>query len=145
MTLTLTTGAFRALPGDQHAAVTDWLATFAVDHLGYPDCVTHVAVEPDGHVLIRVKEWDRSKGGGIRLDVDGRPFTVTRADGSWSDGIERPELGFVPDGACLESTFESVLDGPLPTLVAQAFGLVDFEVGFTASQLDDDLAAMLDA
>ena len=121
MTLTLTTPQFRALPADQHAAVTDWLRTFAVDHLGYPECVTHVEVHDDGLVRIRVKEWDRSRNGGIRLDNDGRPFTITREHGSWSDGIERPELGYVPDGACLESTFESVLDEPLPALVLAAF------------------------
>lgn len=121
---TLTTPEFRALPPDQHQAVTDWLRTFRVDHLGYPECVTHVTVETDGHVLIRVKEWDRSAGGGVRLGLDGKPFTITREHGSWSDGIERPDLGPVPDGACLESTFESVLDEPLPPLVAAAFGAV---------------------
>ena len=128
MTLTLTTQAFRSLPADQHDAVTDWLRTFAVDHLGYPECVTHVEVHDDGLVRIRVKEWDRSAGGGIRLDAAGRPFTITRANGSWSDGIERPELGYVPDGACLESTFESVLDELLPPLVAEAFGVVSADV-----------------
>ena len=122
--LILTTGRFRALPADQHQAVTAWLRTFTVDHLAYPDCVTHVEVHDDGLVRIRVKEWDRSKGGGIRLDIDGRPFTVTMENGSWSDGIERPELGPVPDGAVLESTFESAVDEPLPPLVAAAFGLV---------------------
>ena len=71
-----------------------------------------------------MKEWDRSRGGGIRLGEDGRPFTVTMAAGSWSDGIERPELGYVPDGAVLESTFESALDEDLPPLVAVAFGAV---------------------
>ena len=124
MTLTLTTGEFRHLPANQHQAVTDWLTTFGVDHLGYPACVTHVSVEADGHVLIRVKEWDRSRGGGIRLGEDAKPFTVTMSEGSWSDGVERPELGSVPDGACLESTFESLLDEPLPPLVAAAFGAV---------------------
>ncbi len=122
--LTLTTPAFRALPPDRHAAVMDWLRTYHVDHLGYPECVTHVAVHDDGLVEIRVKEWDRSAGGGIRLGPDGKPYTITREHGSWTDGIERPELGPVPDGACLESTFESVLDGPLPPLVAAAFGAV---------------------
>ena len=122
--LTLTTGQFRALPADQFEAVTGWLRSFTVDHLGYPECVTHVTVEPDGRVLIRVKEWDRSRGGGIRLDGQGRPFTVTFSRGSWSDGVERPELGWCPEGACLESTFESCLDEPLPALVAAAFGAV---------------------
>ncbi len=124
MTLTLTVNQFRDLPPDQHQAVTDWLNTFTVDHLDYPACVTHVEVHPDGLVRVRVKEWDRSRGGGIRLGEDGRPFTVTMAGGSWSDGIERPELGYVPDGAVLESTFESALDEDLPPLVAVAFGAV---------------------
>ena len=122
--LTLTTPAFRALPPDQHAAVMAWLRTYHVDHLGYPECVTHVAIHDDDRVEIRVKEWDRSAGGGVRLGPDGKPYTITREHGSWTDGIERPELGPVPDGACLESTFESVLDGPLPPLVAVAFGAV---------------------
>lgn len=122
---TLTIGQFRALPADQHQAVTDWLNTFTVDHLAYPDCVTHVEVHPDGLVRIRVKEWDRSKGGGILLGDDGKPFSITREHGSWTDGIERPELGPVPDGAVLEATFESCLDDDLPRLVAEAFGIID--------------------
>lgn len=120
----LTISQYRRLPADQRQAVEAWLHTFRVDHLAYPDCVTHVEVHDDGLVRIRVKEWDRSAGGGIRLAPDGKPYAVTMAAGSWSDGIERPELGYVPDGAVLESTFESVLDGPLPPLVADAFGAV---------------------
>lgn len=121
---TLTIGQYRSLPADQHQAVEAWLRTFTVDHLAYPDCVTHVEVHPDGLVRIRVKEWDRSRSGGIRLAPDGKPYAVTMSQGSWSDGIERPELGYVPDGAVLESTFESVLDEPLAPLVAAAFGAV---------------------
>lgn len=124
MTLTLGIVDARNLPHDQHQAVMDWLRTYTVDHLCYPDCVTRVTIDDDHKVSIRVKEWDRSAGGAIRLSAEGKPYTVTMANGSWTDGIERPELGFVPDGACLESTFESVLDGPLPPLVAEAFGAV---------------------
>lgn len=122
---TLNISQFRNLPPDQHQAVDTWLRTFTVDHLAYPDCVTHVEVHDDGLVRIRVKEWDRSRSGGILLDpATSKPYAVTMAGGSWSDGVERPELGFVPDGAVLESTFESVLDEPLPPLVAAAFGAV---------------------
>ena len=123
---TLTIAGFRDLDPAHHQAVVDWLNTFTVDHLCYPDCVTHVEVHADGLVRIRVKEWDRSKGGGIHLDpATGKPYSITRENGSWSDGIERPELGYVPDGAVLESTFESVLDEPLPRRVAEAFGIID--------------------
>lgn len=125
--LTLTIVQYGALPHRQQVAVETWLRTFTVDHLCYPDCVTHVEVHDDGLVNIRVKEWDRSKGGGIRLDDDGKPFAVTMDAGSWTDGVERPDLGFVPDGACLESTFQSVLDEPLPPLVAEAFGAVSVD------------------
>lgn len=124
MTHTLTISQYRRLPADQRQAVEAWLRTFTVDHLAYPDCVTHVEIHDDGLVRIRVKEWDRSAGGGIRLAPDGKPYAVTMAAGSWSDGVERPELGCVPDGAVLESTFESVLDEPLRPLVAEAFGAV---------------------
>ncbi len=122
---TLTIAGFHALDHAHHQAVVAWLNTFTVDHLAYPECVTHVEIHDDGLVRIRVKEWDRSAGGGIRLGTDGRPFTITREHGSWSDGIERPELGYVPDGACLESTFESCIDDVLPRLVAEAFGMID--------------------
>lgn len=125
--ISLTISQFRALPLDQHRAVEAWLRTFTVDHLAYPDCVTHVEVAADGLVRIRVKEWDRSAGGGIRLDPTGKPYAVTRSAGSWSDGVERPELGPVVDGAVLESTFESCLDEPLPPLVAAAFGAVSVD------------------
>lgn len=122
---TLTIAQFRTLPPDQHQAVVAWLNTFTVDHLAYPDCVTHVEVHDDGLVRIRVKEWDRGAGGGILLDpATSKPYSITREHGSWSDGIERPEMGPVPDGAVLESTFESCLDEPLPPLVAAAFGAV---------------------
>ena len=125
MAHTLTIGQYRNLPPGQRQAVDAWLRTFTVDHLAYPDCVTHVEVHADGLVRIRVKEWDRSAGGGIRLAPDVKPYAITMANGSWSDGIERPELGPVPDGAVLESTFESVLDDALPRLVAEAFGIID--------------------
>lgn len=126
MTHTLTIGEFRNLPPAQRQAVDAWLRTFTVDHLCYPDCVTYVEIHDDGLVRIRVKEWDRSAGGGIRLDPDtAKPYSITRENGSWSDGIERPELGAVPDGAVLESTFESCLDGDLPRRVAEAFGIID--------------------
>ena len=121
---TMTISEFKALDTPHMTAVFDWLNSFeGVEHLRWPDCVTYVSVDGD-LVRVRVKEWAQKAGGGIELGADGKPLSITREYGSWSDGVERPWLGHIPDGSVHESWIAAVMDEPLPALVAEAFGAV---------------------